>query len=1076
MTIRRSKPATAVIVSWFLVLLAAGESIAEASTRLEAMQDQEAQESTELSPLSDAGRLAGLANQLTQKASFAEAHRHYERALAIYEKLIPEDPPTAAVLHDFGLSLFYHGQHERAQPLLERSLAIREKKLGAEHRETISSMNTLATLLGKRGQYEQASRLFERAFAISEEARPEDDLTASLLSNFAGVLTRQGKYERAEQLSARSVAIREKVLGPNHVETATSLSNYGVLVNEAFGDLNLSRQLLERAHKIFEESLGADHYRTLTVYQNLAGVLKSQGDEVEARRIYEHVLSAHEKTFGPSHQMIALHLSNLAVLLMQQGHDAEALPLLERALGILEKTMGPGHPTTAAILNNLGGVLNRLGATDRGREYVERALVISERSLGPWHPKVAGSLSKLAGFLLEDRSNPQKARELIERVNAIHEKTLGPSHLLTSHSLNGLASISQADGQFVEALRLFERSLSIRKTNLSPGHPKVVSSLYQVSTVLTDLERLEDAWARIEEAVQSSELRLRRLLWSETESERLESGSQRRFALWMQLSLARALNRDDTNRLAYKTLLRSKGVVSRSLLQSRESFRRRLPPTSQPILDQLEGVQKTLSKVLFNPPRQGGEAHRTRLDELRKRRSRLERELQSVLGPTIPGSTESVSELRAALPEGSAFVDFYNHSLYRPASGSALERDRWTPMHLSAWVVRADTPDLIWLDLGPSEAIQKAVSSLRQRRRAEGSVPAVSKEANASLRAFLWKPISKHVQGIDTIFISPDTYLGTLPFEVIQREDESYLIEHHGFVYLQDMASLPRIVGQASKAGSSGSASSAGLLCVGGVDYENRGVLAKGDRADNAELHRGFDESWRPLPGTDHEAASIARLHRAAFENEEQTSLRGPAATEERLKSELARHRIVHIATHGFFEPEGLPSMWERAKESRGPLPSLDPSERRLIGQLPGLLSGLVFAGANRPPQDDRDDGFLTAEEISWLDLSGADLIVLSACETGLGSPRSGEGMLGLRRTFRQAGAKTVISSLWSVKDSVTNELMQNFYRRLWSGGEGKLEALRHAQLDLLKKNRKNHQEAGLPATWGAFVLDGDWR
>ena len=148
---------------------------------------------------------------------------------------------------------------------------------------------------------------------------------------------------------------------------------------------------------------------------------------------------------------------------------------------------------------------------------------------------------------------------------------------------------------------------------------------------------------------------------------------------------------------------------------------------------------------------------------------------------------------------------------------------------------------------------------------------------------------------------------------------------------------------------------------------------------------------------------------------------------------------------------------------------------RRLVGDHPGLLSGLVFAGANAEPEEGRDDGYLTAEEVGWLDLSGVELVVLSACETGLGRARSGEGLLGLRRAFRTAGAKTVVSSLWSVRDESTADLMRAFYRNLWTRGMGKLEALRSAQLSMLKKNRIE-RGAPLPSTWGAFVLSGDWR
>jgi CHAT domain-containing protein len=234
---------------------------------------------------------------------------------------------------------------------------------------------------------------------------------------------------------------------------------------------------------------------------------------------------------------------------------------------------------------------------------------------------------------------------------------------------------------------------------------------------------------------------------------------------------------------------------------------------------------------------------------------------------------------------------------------------------------------------------------------------------------------------------------------------------------------------------------------------------------------------WTSLPETAEESRAIAEIHEECFAAGQRTTLADREATEVRVKEELARHDVVHLATHGFFQPEGLPSMWRQVKSPSGERRmEMFEEERRLVGLMPGLLSGLVFAGANRIPESGREDGLLTAEEISLLDLSKVDLVVLSACETALGKAEAGEGVLGLRRTFRQSGARCVISSLWSVKDRTTNLLMQRFYERLWLRGQGTQKALRGAQLDMLKQNRIENDGDGLPSTWGAFVLDGDWQ
>jgi CHAT domain-containing protein len=345
----------------------------------------------------------------------------------------------------------------------------------------------------------------------------------------------------------------------------------------------------------------------------------------------------------------------------------------------------------------------------------------------------------------------------------------------------------------------------------------------------------------------------------------------------------------------------------------------------------------------------------------------------------------------------------------------------------------------------------------------------------------LWNPLKLYLKNAKSVIISPDGFLGTLPFEVIQQEDDTYLIEHHSFAYLQDIASLVKMKGmKTEKADSS-------LLLVGSVNYLEKDTLAlkkqeKKELSSNilasAEIQRSFNSFWGPLPGTNQEVQDIAAMHQMRFKDKpNRLVLQEGSASEERLKTEMPKYGFVHIATHGFFQPEGLPSMWEQAKNEAGKMEMvMRPEMRRLTGMLPGFLSGLVCAGVHAEPDEGRDDGFLTAEELTWLDLSKVDLVVLSACETGLGSPRGGEGMIGLRRSLRQAGVRTVISSLWNVRDKSTSELMRNFYQRLWLKGESKLNALRNAQLDMLKQNRIRYKGNGLPATWGAFVLDGDWR
>jgi CHAT domain-containing protein len=215
-------------------------------------------------------------------------------------------------------------------------------------------------------------------------------------------------------------------------------------------------------------------------------------------------------------------------------------------------------------------------------------------------------------------------------------------------------------------------------------------------------------------------------------------------------------------------------------------------------------------------------------------------------------------------------------------------------------------------------------------------------------------------------------------------------------------------------------------------------------------------------------------------------SLESRNASQDAFIREAPRHRYLHVATHGYFAAERFKSALARSThDGRGPGQELV-SNQSLAGYHPGLLSGLALAGANNPTAE--DDGILTAEEVGSLNLSNARLIVLSACETGLGQTAGGEGLLGLQRAFQAAGATTVIASLWKVDDVATRDLMERFYDNLWNKNMGKLEALREAQLWMLKERGprgltriEGDREQGTgsrlpPYYWAAWVLSGDWR
>jgi tetratricopeptide (TPR) repeat protein len=265
---------------------------------------------------------------------------------------------------------------------------------------------------------------------------------AELLNSAGGYVFGRGVYSSARALLERALAIRERALGPEHPDTAMSLNNLALLLKDQ-GDLAGARPLVERALAIREKALGHDHPDTAESLNTFALLLYGQGDLAGARPLFERALAINEKTLGSEHPDTATSLNNLAALLQAEGDLTKPRPLHERALAIREETLGSGHPDTATSLINLANLLQDLGDLVGARPLIERALAINEKALGPEHPVTATSLSNLAG-LLQDQGDLTGARPLIERALAIYEKAVGPEHPDTARTRERLRTLPRA--------------------------------------------------------------------------------------------------------------------------------------------------------------------------------------------------------------------------------------------------------------------------------------------------------------------------------------------------------------------------------------------------------------------------------------------------------------------------------------------------------------------------------------------------------------------------------------------------------------------------------------------------------
>jgi CHAT domain-containing protein len=285
------------------------------------------------------------------------------------------------------------------------------------------------------------------------------------------------------------------------------------------------------------------------------------------------------------------------------------------------------------------------------------------------------------------------------------------------------------------------------------------------------------------------------------------------------------------------------------------------------------------------------------------------------------------------------------------------------------------------------------------------------------------------------------------------------------------------------------------LLLVGDVDFGADPGSGDTQSLDRIAARGGEQFNWPSLRGTRDEVASIQASYVKQFHDAQPTILAQGQATKSAVSGAMARCEYIHFSTHGFFAPAKTTSPAEAISiASTEPLVGFVTSQD-VSGYQPGLLSGLVLAGANRRPASGKEDGILTALEVEEMDLWRVKLATLSACETGLGQTAGGEGLLGLQRAFQTAGAKAVVASLWKVPDKATQMLMSRFYDNLWNKRLSKIESLREAQRWLLHEGSKQPditrgldlsidpaeeepQPSGQlpPLYWAAFELSGDWR
>jgi CHAT domain-containing protein/Tfp pilus assembly protein PilF len=926
----------------------------------------------------------------------------------------------ARQLYAESLTLVRAGKYDEARHLRERALAIRERILGPDHSDVAAAINSLAIIYSIKNDNAKAEPLFQRALAIWEKALgPEHPRVAYALNNLGIFYKDNGEYTKAESFYRRTLAILEKALGPETIDVADCLNNLAELYRFR-GEYATASPLYQRGIAIREKALGPEHPSNARAYDNLALLYHEMGDYESAETLFQRALSIRKGSLGPDHPEVADTLNNLAGLYSDRGEYAKAEPLFKRAMAIWEKTLGPEYPSVAIALSSLATLYRYRGEYAKAESLYNRSLSSWERVLGPEHPYLAYSLNSL-GNLYFERGDYARAEMSYERALSIWEKTTGPEHPFITYTLKGLSALHAAKGDFARAIRFLARAIAYSERDLTLN-------------LATGSERQKLAYLAL-------------------------FSKQTQFTL----SLHSQIARDDPQALdlAFTTLLQRKGRGLDATANTIAALRRRAKPEDQALFDQLAEARSRLAALTLREwDMAKPETYLTRLKPLEEEVEKLEAELSSRNAEfRAQEQPATLAAVQAALPIGSALVEF---AIFTPQDPRT---EKSKPPRYLAYVLPAQGHPR-WVDLGEASIIDKAIDAWRKALRDPNRTDV--KRLARAVETKVMRPVRSLLAGVPgetrRLLIAPDGQLNLIPFAALVDERNRYLVERYAISHLTSGRDLLRL--QRSRP-----SQNAPLVVANPIFGRVKTIAARtGKNSGNSQTG---DQMWgeidptvvffQSLPGTEREALAIkAVLPQASV-------LLRRQATETALKQAKAPG-ILHIATHGFF----LSDQEAPLAEMRG-VPGDDPlrvpiqlSKWAAKVENPLLRSGLALAGVNERRSGD-DDGVLTAMEAASLDLWGTRLVVLSACDTGVGEVKNGEGVYGLRRALVLAGSETQVMSLWPVLDNKTGSLMTGYYRRLLKG-EGRGEALRQIQLEMLKDAKLRH-----PHYWASFIQAGEW-
>jgi CHAT domain-containing protein/tetratricopeptide (TPR) repeat protein len=949
------------------------------------------------------------------------------------------------------------GEYDAAATLYDEALGIQKTALAADDPLSLATRVAAAAVRHRQGRLEEARTMLEGVIADAEAAN-DVSMRLDAIGELIDVLDDGGEYAKAETMAKEALERLTAELGPSHPNALAAMSSLAA-IHRKQGRLIEAEKGFREAWERYSGTLGPDHGSTVIAANNLGEILEKEGIYEQAETYLRGALDGSRKAFGETHPATMTAMNNLALLHESQGAFDKAEPLYRSAIAVFSKTIGPLHPDAIASTNNLAYLLMLKGDHELAAAMFRKVRDAWAKAYGPRHQNTLKALNNLArathrtGMLKE-------AETLFDQALAARKATLGEKHLDTMRSMRDLAALYRSQKKTKEAEALLRRTLTLNETVLGPAHPYTFETLNTLGETLDDAADAKGA-ADVRKTIFGRRTEFfNRVLHVTGDNAREGYVRLHQPELAAYVAGLTKLDEAAAGRSLLDVSLNRKGILLKVASEIQQIAGLSQDPELTKLTRELGETRKRLASLTLSGPTE--ETKNDRVEVINGLEERIN-VLQGELGRSSARFRRStaaigVDDLTKALPANAALVDFiiYAENGKTKMAAGILRKD-------------GDVPAFGLVKYDSTTSIDEAILKYRAMIQNEEIEIDELLDEGQRVHGLIWKPLERMLKSSTKIYAVPDGGLNLLPIGALVEDNRKYLIER---IDLHVLTSARDLLPSSVKAASGGYRINAGPDYDADETVDKKALEKARSRSAGSEAQstmRGFSGMrglrFDPLPGAEKEGQLIRNTVEAQGRP---IVIHSKAEAQEKTLRDMAEPpEILHIATHGFFLKADDTLKKRLLKIQRSGDFQFPPP-----GDNPLLRAGLAFAGINSNAAvlgdiDTDNDGVLTALEVLGLDLTGTKLAILSACETGLGEIHEGEGVYGLRRAFQEAGAQSVVSSLWEVSDAGTQTLMAALYKRLLAG-KTPHDALREAQLEMLRNSQWS-----APYIWAAFFMVG---